>query len=375
MQKGEISEGSGLRMLTRESNEGGTTMMSKPRQYLYIILDDWVLGYSIHKVDLDSDQLIPIQLGCNAREVASYLPPPWIRFMASHESLFSFSDAMGSKILALHPKEEGNYDWGGFCFDIHEGSLSYVPRHTHQLRPIYFPIGNRLFALGGFSMELLDLQPLVSSSSQLDALSWCKVSDPPFDSVFVISHAILPDSQTIFVSVHNSKTTYSFHMAGDGSFKWKKHGDWLLPFVGRGHFDSKLNAWVGIALYQEEPGHICSCELASATPGQRPDVKYSKECLFSEDPVEAHVGATLIYMGQESKYCLVECIECCYRYDFEPKKADPHVSLMFRLTAFCLKIDENGDLTTGGSQRVRYYKAPNNEVSKLFLLRPQVFWV
>lgn len=356
-----------------ESNDGGT----KPRQQLFIILDDWEEGYTVRKVDLDTDQLI---LGCcKEREAASCLPPPLVRLGARLESPIYFSDAIGSKILATHPKEEGSPDRGVICFDVHDKGLNCIPRHTHQLRPIYFPIGNRLFALGEFSMELLDLQPLVSGS-QMDDMSWCKLPDAPFDSMFVFSHAILPDKQTIFVSVGiTTNGTYSFHMAEDGSFKWESHGEWILPFDGRGYFDPELDTWVGLAIYKEEPGRICSCKLASAASKQRPEVKYSQEYLFSEDPAETHVGATLVYMGHNSKYCLVEGIEVPIKDEgldnFEQENGDLHVRYMFRLTTFSLKLDKNGDLMIGESRWVRYYKVSSREVNRLFFLWPQAFWL
>ncbi|XP_037476781.1 uncharacterized protein LOC119354173 [Triticum dicoccoides] len=117
--------------------------MRKPKKHLYIIFDDWELGFSIRKIDLDTDQLIPG--GYKALEVA--LPAPSIRFRAKCSYPIYFSDAIGSKILAMHPKKE-NADRGAFCFDVHNRRLNCIPRHTDQFRSIYLPIGDKLFALG-----------------------------------------------------------------------------------------------------------------------------------------------------------------------------------------------------------------------------------
>ncbi|OEL24583.1 hypothetical protein BAE44_0014398 [Dichanthelium oligosanthes] len=87
----------------------------------------------------------------------------------------------------------------------------------------------------------------------------------------------------------------------------KHQGEWILPFHGHGYFDRKLNTWIGLSLYGEEPGHICSCDLASAATSQRrPDVKYTKDDLFTKDPDERHAGATLVYMeDKQILFCRV----------------------------------------------------------------------
>ncbi|CAM0949381.1 unnamed protein product [Alopecurus aequalis] len=381
----------------REIHEVGTKE-SKPRQHLYIILDDWACGFSIRKVDLELDQLIPG--GRNAREAAAALPSACLRFGARQEPPIYFSDALGSKILAMQPEEEGRRrpDMGGLCYDVHERSLNRIPRHSQQLMPIYFPIGDRLFALGRFSMELLDLQPLVSG--QPGALSWRKLPDAPVDSMHVFSRAVHPDGKTIFISVNLciNPTTYSFHMAEDGSFRWENLGKWKLPFDGYGRFIPELGTWVGVSLYAEEPGRVCSCELASTTSDCRPEVKYSKEYLFREDPAEKHLGSSLVYMGgHDRKFCLVECIEVGNRdhqgnysfagdqenrddqghyCNFGEENVDPPPPVrMFRLTKFSLTIDENGDLTTGDTRRVRYYKVPNKDMNDLTFAWPLAFWL
>ncbi|RLN22848.1 uncharacterized protein C2845_PM07G11440 [Panicum miliaceum] len=42
--------------------------------------------------------------------------------------------------------------------------------------------------------------------------------------------------------------------------------------------------------------------------GQCPARKLSKEKLLSDDPIERHVGTTLVYMGGRSKFCLMQCV-------------------------------------------------------------------
>ncbi|VAH29100.1 unnamed protein product [Triticum turgidum subsp. durum] len=132
-------------------------------------------------------------------------------------------------------------------------------------------------------------------------------------------------------------------------------------------FDLMLGTWVGLALYKEKPGHICSCSLASVTSKVRPAVKYTEECLFTVDPAETSIGATLLHMGRSSDYCLVECIEVGNK--------DKAPCMFLRLTMFSLKCSKSGDLTLGESRRVRYFKLPKKEISESLFLRPQAFWL
>ncbi|CAL4927274.1 unnamed protein product [Urochloa decumbens] len=204
----------------------------------------------------------------------------------------------------------------------------------------------------------------------------------------VVSYAILPDKQTIFASVGliTNNATYSFQMADDiegGSPTWKRIGEWVLPFYGSGYFDSALNAWVGLSMYSLETGRICACNLVPANSNSVdcPTWKFSKENLFSNDPTETHVGATLVYMGHDSRFCLLECVIVYYKYrvrsyNFKEKDVYPQAfRYMYRVTTFSLKYDNNGDLTTGDSRRVRYYKAPKKEVTRYLCESPVVFWM
>lgn len=75
---------------------------------------------------------------------------------------------------------------------------------------------------------------------------------------------------------------------------WKSYADdWSMPFAGRAHFVSRLGAFVGLSKDPDKLGHLCSCNVVD---GSRSSCRFSKEKLFSEDPAEDHVGATLVYL-------------------------------------------------------------------------------
>ncbi|CAN6286862.1 unnamed protein product [Urochloa humidicola] len=397
---------------TGESEDGSTSSKRRrtedppppppPPEHLYLILDDWALGYTIRKIDVSSGAPFPLLLPNGvARDAAIRLPPPIFRLNARRERPLFFTAALGSSILATHPEEDDdggllgrrNRKCGGAVFDVHARSLDFIPRPTgREFRPVYFTIGNRLLALGSYSLQLLDLSPMDDPSSDLGSLlPWRELPDAPFHSAEVVSHAVLPEEHatTIFASVGliTEDATYSFRIMADGAIDtWKRVGEWALPFSGRGYFDPALNAWVGLSMYCLETGHICACELVSPTSSDygrhRPAWKFSKEKLFSDDPAETHVGANLVYMGSGSRFCLIECVVVYYKYrpakpyHFEDKDVDPQAFRYFyRVTTFSLKYDENGDLTTGGSRRVRYYKAPKEDVTRFMCEHPVAFWL
>lgn len=170
---------------------------------------------------------------------------------------------------------------------------------------------------------------------------------------------------------------------------WKHYGDWMLPFTGGAHFDRELNAWVGLSRDPCSVGYLCACDAASTnldawnwhwdvTSKECPAWKVSKEKLFSENPVESHVGATLLYMGSKSQFCLVECI--CIKSDLDCKRFyyldedEVPGRYLLRVSTFSLKYDKNGDLTTGNSRRLAYYGVPQASTESL-LQNPVAFWL
>lgn len=156
-----------------------------------------------------------------------------------------------------------------------------------------------------------------------------------------------------------------------GEFLWKRHGEWALPFAGRAHFDHDLGGFVGLSKDPDTVGHLCCCDAAFSGTGDgrrpAPAWKLGRENLFGEDPGERHVGATLVHMGGNSRFCLVQCVAV------EDDNAGQ--CYMYRLTTFSLSYGENGDLTTGKSRRVRYYNVPSKASTESLLESPVAFWL
>uniref|UniRef100_A0A0E0LIQ7 Uncharacterized protein n=1 Tax=Oryza punctata TaxID=4537 RepID=A0A0E0LIQ7_ORYPU len=88
-------------------------------------------------------------------------------------------------------------------------------------------------------------------------ISWsygpCRI---PFDTVAgrIAAYAVHPKGRTFFVSVwklihvpggvdDGVPSTFSYSVE---SGVWTRRGDWMLPFVGHGHYDGELDSWVGL---------------------------------------------------------------------------------------------------------------------------------
>ncbi|CAL4918999.1 unnamed protein product [Urochloa decumbens] len=368
----------------KKRNEEGSSMSNrrcrrrteKPR-HLYLVLDDWSWGYSIRKIDLSDDprlQLIAEGLapGRNICTSRYRLPPPFFRFQAQRSEPKYIAGAFESKILAMQSLIGPKFWEGVHVYDVRNQSFMFAgQRWPVMLKPIYIPVGDWLFVL--------------------TAGSFIRLKQPSFNKCV-------------------DSATFCFDMAQD---EWAQHGQWQLPFIGRGYFDPELDAWVGLSSVVGTFGHLCSCDLAPCpyevpfhmgATHKCPDLKISKEKLFSEVAAERHIGVTLVYMGGGSRFCLLECIRLQADLADEPtvglvdevnedsvsvvnedsvSVVNPHsVTLVnekygmhfLKLTTFSLKYDKIGNLTTGNSRCVRYYSLPQ-KVTKPMLEHPVAFWM
>ncbi|RLN07152.1 hypothetical protein C2845_PM11G27770 [Panicum miliaceum] len=167
---------------------------------------------------------------------------------------------------------------------------------------------------------------------------------------------------------HTSKgcvklATFSFDIE---SSRWTRHGAWGSPFKGRGYFDHDPDTL----------GHLCACDVLSA--GQPPACKISKDKLFCVNPAEKHIGATLVYVGDDwARFCLVQCFSVDDRQGGIWKESMPEQRrYLLRLTMFSLKYDKNGDLRAAKHRHVGSYRLP--EVASVYrehLERPMAFWI
>ncbi|CAL5046995.1 unnamed protein product [Urochloa decumbens] len=310
------------------------------KQHLYLLVDDWERGYSVRKLDVDAFE--------PATEHTD-LPPP-------------------------------------------EQRLLY-------LNPFFTSVAGKLFLFTDAHAEALDDPPPYDSKA---AWSWTTTikARPPFYTGRVLCHALHPDGRTVFVSAgsrqrRRSRDEHSPEQ-GQGTFsfdaerlRWTRHGDWVLPFTGQAYFDAELDAWVGLCGEKGEgAGRLCTCDVvapvAAAEFTSAPAWKLGEDKLFRNGP-QLHLGANLLYMGGDSKFCLVESL--LHEADEKDLARDDLMACVvdvqcrprprrrvLRITTFGLKYSKKGELQTKMRRTgaCKVYKRPHDFGESL---APWAFWL
>ncbi|KAL6843734.1 hypothetical protein ACP4OV_026305 [Aristida adscensionis] len=370
-----VSKDPGTSKRRRLSGEAAERPPAK-QQYLYLVVDDWERGYSVHRVgeadfDSDSDADAGDGLGLGARPVVRIEAP------LERQPSSSFA-AHGAKIMAMEPPDASP---GVPVFDTDTLSIKVCPYPPtlggHRTTPLYVSAAGKLLSFVGSFVDVLGPE----------GWSWTSVEEPaPFVSDLVSGCAVHPDGRTVFVSVDRwrpdvrgyvrdgrktRRSTFAFDME---RLEWAHAGEWLLPFKGQGWYDRELDAWVGFRVHDGGTGRVCCCEVpeppaaAGRCEAAAPAWKLGRDVFFDEDDYDgAHGGTTLVYMG-DSRFCMVELLA-------------PHRSRrdrLLRMTSFRLKYDKDGDLRTTATHRRAYaslsYQAAHRGVVP-WVPNPVAFWM
>ena len=289
-----------------DDDDNAAAKRARPRQkHLYLVMDDWEMGYSIHKLDVDEFES---DAGGGGENKPRRLPEPCaLRIEAPADRSSAILTALGSKIFLVTDRLSEGAPM--LIYDTETASLAVGPRLTPALRPVGFmfivPVGQRLYA---FNPRRGDQQ---CSFEVLFRLSWraerWSVGSVPAPMPLgkhetVTAYALHPDGRTIFVSARNWSRLDGEREGGTHSFDtrssaWTWHGEWKLPFHDQGYYVSR--SWTR--------GFLCSCAVASrGGAAVLPEWKLGRKTLFREDP-KSHVGAPMLaYMGG-GRFCLVEC--------------------------------------------------------------------
>ncbi|KAF8677216.1 hypothetical protein HU200_046693 [Digitaria exilis] len=230
----------------------------------------------------------------------SSLPPPFIRLEATRHLPDLFA-AIGTDIIGVHPRNDFGNAPVAECImpivDARSLGVKFAPGLMCPGQPILITVGGEeVFALDMDRFRMLSMNPLCP----LHDLSWCDLPPPPFESFNVTSFAVDSDGQTIFVSTDCA--TFAFDIVKS---EWKQSSYCSLPFAGTANYVHALDIFVGFSKAPDTHGHLCFCSKLGGDENVRP----GKENLFSNDPAESHVGATLVNLGgSEPGFCLVECV-------------------------------------------------------------------
>ncbi|TVU23329.1 hypothetical protein EJB05_25686, partial [Eragrostis curvula] len=317
------------------------------KKHLYLVLDDTNNGISIHKLDLEK------QLNGGDAPLGRLPNPPVMRMESPSLGDHPTAAIVGSSIVGFGSgsPDLGFNQRGGatVAFDTHTAALISLlsTSYGNKLYVIesnysgleYCPDGREKYCRGGLHCLKLDDDDDDGddSNEEIRSWSWYKLCfdspsrclwchDPmllPLSPEGITGHAVHPGGRAFFVSVHSwdgdddhrYRGTFSFHTK---TRKWRRHGDWQLPFGGQAHYDASLGSWIGLHINYEDfgnydmDGYLCSCVVPSpdkADDNPAPEWKLiGKQKLFLEEDPEWHVEAKLVPMGGQGRFCLVEML-------------------------------------------------------------------
>uniref|UniRef100_A0A0D3EXP1 DUF1618 domain-containing protein n=1 Tax=Oryza barthii TaxID=65489 RepID=A0A0D3EXP1_9ORYZ len=304
------------------------------KRRLYLVLDDSKHGYGFRRIDMDEYYFEADDSGDDSalERMTEYLPSRrCLRVKAPRHQAMLFK-ALGTKIIATHPSP------------------------TRAAIPAY---DSRAQAVSAGPAWPPGCTPWTAAAAA-----------PPFDPSRITSYAAHPNGRAFFVSVARKDVPFfptlsrgwpwlhagSTFCFDTESLEWTDYGCWMLPFQGQGHYDAELDAWVGICRHPDKPGRLCSSDVPAPRIRGRdsrwrvPSCKIGKDVLFCKDK-ERHRGVALHYMGSDSNFCLLECVE-------QPAAT---ASRLMYVRMFRLKYGKDGGLRT----------ATRGRWGRCFLLPPE----
>ncbi|XP_062189424.1 uncharacterized protein LOC133892584 [Phragmites australis] len=363
---------------------GKRSRPARRRKHLYLVLDDWNKGFSVHKIDTDSfDSDSDDDQGPRVA-VAEHLPePPALRLQSPGPHVPMLFTTAGSKIFVVTDARYGQTP--ALVYDTETAGLAIgpvVPAHLQCGFSIVVAVRETLYAFSSpacneqLSFEVMSCAPTGLHDPSEEGWSWKSSPAPPspFDIYEIItSYAVHPDGHTIYMTTsyrdrpNLQKSTYSFNTK---YCAWRWH-DWVLPFQGQGHFDSELDAWVGLHM----DGYICSCQVTSDIGSETPVELGTTELewqivveKFLNEQTERHLRASLTYMGR-SKFCLVQSV--IRKGAKEKYPLDDDDGCVLHLTIFGLKYNHKGEVQATNHRSTCSYRVSSHKD----YFSPKAFWV
>ncbi|KAF8654952.1 hypothetical protein HU200_061384 [Digitaria exilis] len=401
------------------------------RKHLYVVVDDWSAGFSVHKLDIQDeiDKDEKAKLGTLRKPKIQRLPPSPVRIAFSGIGAGARIAAMGRKIIACTEGEHGltvvyDTDTAGLAM------VRYSPDALHYHWEQAMAAGDALYAIvskptgtpsdGSGSAdsglhcsqgEMFSFEEVTEYPEEAFCLDdvyddnrvgkKCTWRTDPLEVPFYLCHgaiirsyAMHPGGNRFYVSVtpaehRGSNARYygddipdlteaeenAAKAKAGGTFtyhtktrEWTHLGTWMLPFAGQGYYDPELDAWVGFDMPYH--GKIGCCDIPSR-PWGSPEPPIWKLCNKDISLVKSSVldnTNVLVRMGS-GRFCLVQSMPRDGVDDYwgDGDKFELHV------TTFRARYGKKGELTITDSRLVSSYVLSRYATYENFTI--QAFWM
>ncbi|KAI4964102.1 hypothetical protein ZWY2020_008382 [Hordeum vulgare] len=309
------------------------------RKHLYLVLDDWDNGFSLHKMDALS--LLDDSDDDGGRELERLPDPPAVRITEARQSPMLFA-GLGTSIFVANKIQRSPKVTGALVYDTETAAIAMGPapgEHMLLLRRQHEG------PLGGVSVHALSWarSPAALAEAWLPSHegAWESVAAPtaPFDGNEepVVSSAVHGRAHHILLDEKQGVATRRHLFLRHEAAGVEVARGMGAAFHQAGYFEREIDAWVGL----HEDGYICCCRAATATPGAAPEWRKTEQKLYREGDRDRRLGATLTYMGN-NVFCLVESV---VREDVDPGRAyGGGRGCALHVTVFGLKYNREGEV-------------------------------
>jgi hypothetical protein len=219
----------------------------KKQKHLYLVLDDWSKGFTIHKIDDDGNDSDVREPG--VLRVNTPVPGRCMTFDTIWSNIYiTTNPRCGQTPSLIYDTEAAGLAVGPPCPEPLLGDNTMCIATADMLYAFQDFITDPRQFLKVMSWGPTDNDDPWAERPTMD-WRWQSVDSPwPFaNNEIIASYALHPDGRTIFFSAHSkydnprpkSIRTFSFDTK---QCRWRSHREWSLPFKGQGYFDAMLDA-------------------------------------------------------------------------------------------------------------------------------------
>ncbi|KAI4964100.1 hypothetical protein ZWY2020_008380 [Hordeum vulgare] len=242
------------------------------RKHLYLVLDDWDNGFSLHKMDALS--LLDDSDDDGGRELERLPDPPAVRITEARQSPMLFA-GLGTSIFVANKIQRSPKVTGALVYDTETAAMAMGPAPPENTCCFFVAVSRgetkdeKLYTLGKtYHRDRSEhprgtwwAYPSTRCHGRAPPPHWPSHGSPatsgpgrasprPRRRSTATRKPSSPTRCTRTGTPYSSRRKQEWRPAGTYSFdtkrrEWRSHGEWVLPFIGRGYFEREIDAWVG----------------------------------------------------------------------------------------------------------------------------------